>query len=146
MKVPALFLLFLISTGLSAQINKPLTKTDRDVFNKTEPEYVQVQNALKQLDLKRNELLVMMKAYEDQQKTVTEQVEKLERRYISLNGTGKTIPGDDLKATQQMQETQKASSSISDKLQNTIRLIYEAIGKILEKQHALAKDKVAGLQ
>ena len=160
LKFLGLSILF-ISVGLSikAQVTtatKPLTKADVITFNKAEADYQKVQLELQQLEQKKNQLLTMMQAYNDQQKTVLDKVEKLEISYNTLGASAKipSATSDNsqssmLNATKQMQETQMSFNlqylQLQSQMQHENRS-YTAISNIMKTKHDTVKNSISNVR
>ncbi|MEO7924847.1 MAG: hypothetical protein ABIR30_14280 [Chitinophagaceae bacterium] len=146
----AILSLFIVS-GTTAQVNattKQLTKADVTVFNNTEKDYQQLQKELQQLEEQKKQLIILMKAYNDQQKTVGVKMEKLERSYDGMGASG---GGQDqlLNATKQMQETQMSFNlqylQLQSQMQHENRS-YTAVSNIMKTKHDTVKNSISNVR
>ena len=131
---------------------KSLTKADAAVFNGAETEYLQVQKELQQLEQQKKQLLAMMQSFNEQQKNLTSRVEKLEKRYTTLNATTAAAGSSQsslLNATQQMQETQMAFNlqylQLQTQMQNENRS-YIAVSNIMKTKHDTVKNSISNIR
>jgi len=152
---PMLFL-FMASFSL-AQIPTPikkLSKTEVTIFNKSEADYLQVQNDLQKLNRQKTQFLEMMRLFNEQQKKVMSEVEKLEKSYNDLgagNGVNSTANGGNsqdqlMNATKQMQETQMSFNlqylQLQSQMQHENRS-YTAISNIMKTKHDTVKNSIS---
>lgn len=158
-QLAGLLLLLIASSLLTAQVtttNKPLTKADVVTFNKAEADYQQVQIELQQLEQKKKQLLTLMKAFDDQQKSVAKKIEKLEVGYNALGASTKiasTTPDNAqpsvLNATKQMQETQMSFNlqylQLQSQMQHENRS-YTAISNIMKTKHDTVKNSISNVR
>ena len=153
MKILAcLTLSVILNCGLSAQVNKPLTKADAQVFTKSEPEYVQVQKELQQLEQQKKELLTLLASYNEQLKKTVIKVEKLEKGYDGMGAANNSNPKQQnglLDATRQMQETQMSFNlqylQLQSQMQHENRS-YTAISNIMKTKHDTVKNSISNIR
>ncbi len=153
-------MLFVITTSLAvAQITAPVNKlsaTQASVFNKSEADYQQVQKDLQKLDQQKTQLLEMMRSFNEQQKKVTGEVEKLEKNYNALDGgivAGTAGAGNSqdqlLNATKRMQETQMSFNlqylQLQSQMQHENRS-YTAVSNIMKTKHDTAKNSILNVR
>jgi septal ring factor EnvC (AmiA/AmiB activator) len=151
------YLIFFVAanTPLIAQVQtvgKPLTKADIVAFNKSETEYQQVQRELQQLEQQKNQLLSMMKAFNEQQNKVTSHVGKLEASYNALGATPANPGNVDsslINATKQMQETTMSYNlqylQLQSQMQHENRS-YTAVSNIMKTKHDTVKNSISNVR
>ena len=133
-------------------VGKPLTKADILVFNKSEPEYQQVQRELQQLEQQKNQLLTMMNAFNEQQKKVTSRVEKLEASYNGLGAAPAYTGNTDsslINATKQLQETNLSFNLQYLQLQSQMQQenrSYTAVSNIMKTKHDTVKNSISNVR
>jgi len=141
----------IINSSLSAQINKPLTKADAQVFNKSETQYRQVQKELQLLEQKKKEILTLLYAYNEQQKETMAKAETLEKRYDNITARTANPGGQDqlLNATKQMQETQMSFNlqylQLQSQMQHENRS-YTAVSNIMKTKHDTVKNSISNVR
>lgn len=156
---------FLLLAGLTGicRAQKTLTLNDSTVnkmrmnFNKLETEFTGVQNALKDLEQQKKQLLALMNNFNEQQKMVLGRIEKLEISYNEMAGksSGKNVnAGGDaqsqlLNATKQMQETQMSFNlqylQLQSQMQHENRS-YTAISNIMKTKHDTVKNSISNVR
>jgi hypothetical protein len=147
---------FLLTNGsIIAQVpsvGRPLTKADILVFNKSETEYQQVQRELQQLEQKKNQLLTMMSAFNEQQKKVISRVERLESSYNALSGGpahSDNLDSSPINATKQLQETTLSFNQQYLQLQSQMQQenrSYTAVSNILKTKHDTVKNSISNIR
>jgi predicted nuclease with TOPRIM domain len=119
-------------------------------FNKQEPEYKQVQNDLKQLELQKTQLLEMMRKFDEQQKKVIDKVERLEKSYDNMNAAaGGQSQSQLLQATKQMQEMQQSFNMQYLQLQNQMQhenRSFTMLSNIMKTKHDTVKNSISNIR
>ena len=155
-----LVILFSIAGSAVAQkiqpVNKQLNKTNLVKFNNIEPRYQQLQNDMKQLVLQKEQMLNMMRAINEKQKLITENLKNLEGPYDSMTG-GIGAAGDGvmnsqqdlMSATKSMQETQMSFNLQYLQLQNTMQnenRQFTMVSNIMKTKHDTVKNSISNIR
>ena len=125
-------------------------------FNKSEPDFLQLQNELKQLEQQNTQLLTAMHNLNDKQKQVITELEKLEKTYDGMAGgsitnsaSGGNSQSQLMAATQQMQETQMSFNlqylQLQSQMQNENRS-YTAVSNIMKTKHDTVKNSISNIR
>jgi hypothetical protein len=147
----ALLLMAVFAEAQITNVTKALAKTDVLVFNKTESEYLQARKELAQLEKEKTQLLAMMEAFDQKQKTATARIQRIETNYDSLIAK-QTVGGGQsqlLNATKQMQEMQMSFNlqylQLQSQMQHENRS-YTAVSNIMKTKHDTVKNSISNVR